>query len=479
MAQNSDFLFTSDKLYNANNINLGTIDISVFTADKINVVIIVRRPNFANIQTAYMNILIVGAGGREHTIAWKLKQSPLCNELFIAPGNAGTAMCGTNLPIETADFASLKNAVITHNIQLIIVGPEEPLVNGITDFFAMNEATKDVYVIGPSKNASQLEGSKAFAKSFMEHHKIPTAKYTGFTIETYKEGIEYIRKHPLPIVLKADGLAAGKGVLICHSHIEALAEFELMLMRSKFGEAGKKVIIEEFLKGIEISVFVLTDGSNYILLPEAKDYKRIGEGDKGLNTGGMGAVSPIPFFDETLKEKIRRTIIEPTIAGLKEDELEYKGFIFFGLMIAGNEPYVIEYNCRLGDPETEVVLPRLKNDLVELFIATATGKLNEVTVNIDERSAATIVAVSGGYPGEYVKGKEIHGLDIEPIEGSLVFHSGTTLENEKIVTNGGRVMAITAFGEDIKEAAEVGQYMLEQLYFDDMYFRGDIGYEFK
>lgn len=425
-----------------------------------------------------MNILIVGAGGREHTLAWKLKQSPLCNELFIAPGNAGTALCGTNLSIETSDFEGLRKAVTAHKIEMIIIGPEEPLVNGITDYFNVHQDTKHVNVIGPSKNASQLEGSKAFAKSFMEHHKIPTAKYTGFTLENYADGVEYIRHHALPVVLKADGLAAGKGVLICQSHIEALAEFELMIMRSKFGEAGKKVIVEEFLRGIEISVFALTDGINYVLLPEAKDYKRIGDGDKGLNTGGMGAVSPIPFFNDALKEKVKRTIIEPTIRGLKKDELDYKGFIFFGLMIAGNDPYVIEYNCRLGDPETEVVIPRLKNDLVEVLSAVAQQKLNEVKIEVDERAAATIVAVSGGYPGEYTKGRIITGLENDPIEDSMVFHSGTIRDKENVLTNGGRVLAVTAFGTNIREASEVGLYMLEQLYFEDMNFRNDIGYEF-
>ena len=425
-----------------------------------------------------MNILIVGAGGREHTLAWKLRQSPLCNELFIAPGNAGSSLCGTNLSIETSDFEGLRNAIKKYNIALVIVGPEEPLVNGIADYFNLHEDTKNVNIIGPSKNASQLEGSKAFAKSFMEHHKIPTAKYTGFTIENYAEGVEYIRRHALPVVLKADGLAAGKGVLICQSHIEALAEFELMIMRSKFGEAGKKVIVEEFLQGIEISVFAITDGKNYVMLPEAKDYKRARDGDKGLNTGGMGAVSPIPFFDETLKEKIKTTIIEPTIAGLAQDELDYKGFIFFGLMISNNEPFVIEYNCRLGDPETEVIIPRLKNDLVEIFAAVAAQRLQDIKIEIDERSAATIMAVSGGYPGEFLKGKVISGLEHEPIEGSLVFHSGTINEEERIITNGGRVLAVTAFGNDIKEASEVALYMLEQLYFDDMKYRTDIGYEF-
>jgi phosphoribosylamine--glycine ligase len=425
-----------------------------------------------------MNILIIGAGGREHTLAWKIKQSPLCDELFIAPGNAGTALCGKNLPIEVTDFEGLRKGVTANKIELIIVGPEEPLVKGIADYFSMHKDTKNVNLIGPSKNASQLEGSKAFAKSFMEEHNIPTAKYTGFTIENYKEGVEYIRHHALPIVLKADGLAAGKGVLICQSHIEALAEFELMIMRSKFGEAGKKVIVEEFLQGIEISVFALTDGQSYVLLPEAKDYKRIGDGDKGLNTGGMGAVSPIPFFDDILREKVTKTIIEPTIEGLHKDGLDYKGFIFFGLMISGNEPFVIEYNCRLGDPETEVVIPRLKNDLVKLFSAVGNQTLHEVNIEIDERAAATIVAVSGGYPGEFAKGKPITGLDHEPIEDSLVFHSGTIREKEVVLTNAGRVLAVTAFGADIREASEVGLYMMEQLYFEDMNFRSDIGYEF-
>lgn len=431
-----------------------------------------------HIQMDHMNILIIGAGGREHTLAWKLNQSPLCNGLFIAPGNAGTALCGTNLAIEVSDFEALRQAVLANNIELIIVGPEEPLVNGITDYFNLQPDTKHVNVIGPSKNASQLEGSKAFAKSFMEHHKIPTAKYVGFTIDTYAEGVDYIRKHPLPVVLKADGLAAGKGVLICQSHIEALAEFELMIMRSKFGEAGRKVIVEAFLQGIEVSVFALTDGKNYVLLPEAKDYKRIGDGDKGLNTGGMGAVSPIPFFDDVLKEKVIRTIIEPTVAGLTRDDLDYKGFIFFGLMIIDNEPFVIEYNCRLGDPETEVIVPRIKNDLVEIFQAVATQTLDKIVIEIDERSAATIVAVSGGYPGEFVKGYVIDGLEVPPIEDSLVFHSGTVREEGKVKTNGGRVLAVTAFGSDIREASEVGLYMLEQLYFEDMNFRSDIGYEF-
>ena len=425
-----------------------------------------------------MNILIIGAGGREHALAWKLKQSKHCEGLFIAPGNAGTALCGTNLDLEVSDFEGLSEACISKQVSLVIVGPEEPLVKGITDFFSTNDATKHIQIIGPSMAASQLEGSKTFAKSFMQHHHIPTAAYKEFTIDNYEEGVSYIRQHSLPIVLKADGLAAGKGVLICQSYLEALAEFELMIIRSKFGEAGKKVVIEEFLTGIEISVFVVTDGKHYVLLPEAKDYKRIGQGDKGLNTGGMGAVSPIPFFDDILREKVETRIIKPTISGLQKDNLDYKGFIFIGLMINNGEPYVIEYNCRLGDPETEVIIPRLKNDLVELFSAIARQELNTIQIDIDERAAATIVAVSGGYPGTYETGKVINGLDEEPLEDCIVFHSGTKPSDDSVVTNGGRVLAVTALGSNIKEASELAQYMMEQLYFEDMYYRPDIGYEF-
>ena len=425
-----------------------------------------------------MNILIIGSGGREHTLAWKLKQSELCSNLFIAPGNAGTAGEGKNLDIAITDFDGLKKAAISNDIELIIVGPEEPLVKGIVDYFKGFKETKDINVIGPSKNASQLEGSKAFAKSFMQRHNIPTASYKEFTADNYEAGVAYIKSHSLPVVIKADGLAAGKGVLICQSHIEALAEFELIILRAKFGEAGNKVVIESFLEGIEVSVFALTDGANYILLPEAKDYKRVGQGDKGLNTGGMGAVSPLPFFDDTLKQKIITTIIDPTIKGLQKDELDYKGFIFFGLMINKGEPFVIEYNCRLGDPETEVIIPRMKNDLVQVFSAIAQQKINEIFIEVDPRSAATVVAVSGGYPGNYVKGKLISGLLDKPIEDSLVFHAGTLQQEKDVVSNGGRVLAVTAFGDNIKEAVEQSVYMMEQLYFEDMNFRHDIGFEF-
>ena len=425
-----------------------------------------------------MNILLIGAGGREHTLAWKLIQSPLCSKLFIAPGNAGTALCGTNLPITVSDFDALAAACLANAVELIFVGPEEPLVNGIYDYFQDKKELKHIKIIGPSKAASQLEGSKAFAKAFMKRHNIPTAKYAEFSAENYLEGVEFIKSQTLPIVLKADGLAAGKGVLICQSHIEAVSEFELMLLRSKFGEAGKKVVIEEFLKGIELSIFVLTDGENYVVLPEAKDYKRVGEADAGLNTGGMGAVSPLPFVTAEFLELVKLKIIEPTIAGLKKDKLVYKGFIFLGLMSENGESKVIEYNCRLGDPETEVVIPRIKNDLVELLIATAEQRLHEIKIETDERAVATVVAVSGGYPGDYAKGKIISGLQNPVLNESLVFHSGTKQEGDDIVTNGGRVFAVTSYGSTVSEAVGQSNYMLEQLHFEGMYYRRDIGYEF-
>ncbi len=363
-----------------------------------------------------MKILLLGSGGREHALAWKLKQSPLCSELFIAPGNAGTQQFGTNLNFSFSDLDAIKQCCIDKKIDLVFVGPEEPLVNGVVDF--LNEAAKEgsfgkdwVRPVGPVKNSAQLEGSKAFAKDFMLRHGIPTAAYREFNETNFDEGITYLNNHVLPIVIKADGLAAGKGVIICNNTIEAVAEFELMLHGSKFGAAGKKVVIEQFLDGIELSVFVLTDGKNYVVLPEAKDYKRIGEGDTGPNTGGMGAVSPVPFADEIFMKKVEDRIIKPTIAGLQKDKLDYCGFIFIGLIKVGEEPYVIEYNCRMGDPETEVVLPRLKNDLVELFIAAAKKKLDTIKIEIDDRCTSTIVAVSGGYPNEYEKGIAIAGLE--------------------------------------------------------------------
>ena len=425
-----------------------------------------------------MNILIIGAGGREHAFAWKIKQSPLCNNLFIAPGNTGTALFGTNLSIAIADFENLAAAALENKIDLILVGPEEPLVKGITDFFQDNEFTKHIQIIGPSKQAAKLEGSKAFAKDFMTRHKIPTAAYKEFTLNDFEIGIKYLDEHVYPVVLKADGLAAGKGVIICNTVLEARAEFELMLLRSKFGEAGKKVVVEDFLEGIELSVFVLTDGVDYVLLPEAKDYKKIGKGDTGLNTGGMGAVSPVPVLTKELKQKIIDQIIEPTINGLQKDSLNYKGFVFIGLMINKNEPMVIEYNCRMGDPETEVVLPRLKNDIVELLVATSNKTLKKQIIETDERSAVAIVAVSGGYPGDFKKNIIIEGLDSYDLPESFLFHAGTLQKENGIVTNGGRVLVAVSFGENIKEAAEQSDYLLQQIHFEDMLYRDDIGFEF-
>ena len=425
-----------------------------------------------------MNILLIGSGGREHAFAWKIKQSLLCKNLFIAPGNTGTALWGTNLPIAITDFESLAANAIKNKIDLILVGPEEPLVKGITDYFQTNNLTKHIHIIGPSMQAAQLEGSKAFAKDFMTRHNIPTASYKEFTVLDFDAGIQYLNEHDYPVVLKADGLAAGKGVLICNTVLEARAEFELMLLRSKFGEAGKKVVVEDFLEGIELSVFVLTDGVDYLILPEAKDYKKIGKGDTGLNTGGMGAVSPVPILTEELKQKIINKIIVPTINGLQKDSLVYKGFIFIGLMINKNEPMVIEYNCRMGDPETEVVLPRLKNDIVELLLATSNGSLKEQIINTDERSTVAIVAVSGGYPGEYKKNIIINGLDSYNLPDSFLFHAGTLQKDKDIVTKGGRVLVAVSFGENIKEANEKSDYLLQQINFEDMKYRDDIGYEF-
>jgi phosphoribosylamine---glycine ligase len=425
-----------------------------------------------------MRILLLGSGGREHALAWKLSQSPLCEKLFIAPGNAGTLQHGTNLPFGIMDFAAIRNTCINEKIDLVIVGPEEPLVKGITNLLISDPALKDLDVIGPDKTGAQLEGSKAFAKAFMMRHQIPTAAYREFTLDNYQEGVVYLQQHSLPIVLKADGLAAGKGVVICENHIEAIAEFDLMIQRAKFGDASKKVVVEDFMSGIEISVFVLMDGKNYVILPEAKDYKRIGEGDKGPNTGGMGAISPVPFANAALMTKIEERVIRPTVNGLIAEGLEYRGFIFFGLMIVNDEPFMIEYNCRMGDPETEVVIPRLKNDLVELLSAASKQQLHTVKIEADPRITATIVAVSGGYPGDYVKGREINGLaDINP-EDSILFHMGTTIEDGKTVTNGGRVLCITSYGRSVFDAVEISKYELEKIFYTGMEYRGDIGYEF-
>jgi len=426
-----------------------------------------------------MRVLLLGAGGREHAFAWKISQSPLCEKLFIAPGNAGTSQCGTNLDFGVNDFDAIKKCCIDEKIDLVLVGPEEPLVKGITDFLISDPQLQDLDIIGPSKNGAQLEGSKAFAKAFMQKYKIPTAAYGEFTLDNYKDGVDYINKHALPIVLKADGLAAGKGVVICENYVEALAEFELMLQRAKFGDASKKVVIEEFLHGIELSVFALTDGKNYVLLPEAKDYKRVGEEDTGPNTGGMGAVSPVPFADEIFLKNVEEKVIKPTIKGLKAENLEYRGFIFFGLIKVGDEPYVIEYNCRMGDPETEVVIPRLKNDFLEMLVAAAKQELNKIKIEEDDRFACTVMAVSGGYPGEYEKGYVIHGLDKVDIAESILFHAGTVTKDEKAVTNGGRVLCITSFGNSIFEAVEKSKEELQNISFTGMSYRRDIGYEFE
>lgn len=421
-----------------------------------------------------MNILILGGGGREHTFAWKISQSPLCEKLFIAPGNAGTLQHGTNLAINATNFLALKQAVINQQIDLVLVGPEAPLVEGIYDYFKADVDLKHVAVIGPSAKGAQLEGSKAFAKEFMAKKNIPTAGYQEVTIDSLAEGLSYIDQQTPPIVLKADGLAAGKGVLIIDDKAVAKQELKAML-EGKFGAAGKKVVIEQFLDGIEFSVFVVTDGNHYKVLPIAKDYKRIGEGDTGLNTGGMGAVSPVSFVDAALMKKVEERIIIPTVEGIKEQALEYTGFVFIGLIKVGDDPFVIEYNCRMGDPETEVVLPRLKNDFVEVLAALSKGELDKVNISIDDRAATTIMLVSGGYPEAYQKGKEIAG--IPSITDSIVFHAGTTLKEEKVLTNGGRVLALTSFGSDFQSALAISKANAEKIQFDKKYFRTDIGFD--
>jgi phosphoribosylamine--glycine ligase len=426
-----------------------------------------------------MNILLLGSGGRENAFAWKLKQSPLCEKLFIAPGNPGTAAFGDNVNISATDFDALKVFVLGNQVSMVVVGPEDPLVKGIYDFFANDEQLQTIPVIGPSKVAAQLEGSKAFAKRFMERHQIPTAGYREFNLENLEEGLRYIDQNTGPYVLKADGLAAGKGVLIIEDQQEAKEALREMIAESKFGKASDTVVIEQFLKGIEFSVFVMTDGTNYKLLPNAKDYKRVGEGDKGLNTGGMGAVSPVPFVTEELMERVERTIIQPTVNGLAAEKIIYKGFIYVGLILVGNDPFVIEYNCRMGDPETEVVMPRLKSDLVELCVAIGNGILNTKEVEIDNRAATTVILASGGYPEEFEKGKVITGLaDAAAMRDVLVFHAGTKREGDNIVTSGGRVLAITAYGETGKDAVTTSLQACAKIQFEKKYNRGDIGYEF-
>ncbi|EDP69557.1 phosphoglycerate kinase [Flavobacteriales bacterium ALC-1] len=422
-----------------------------------------------------MNILVLGSGGREHTFAWKIAQSSRCKNLFVAPGNSGTATIATNLKIGVTDFEAIKNAVVQNNIDLVVVGPEDPLVQGVHDFFLRDEELKDVSVIGPQAAAAELEGSKEFAKEFMMRHNIPTAAYESFTKDNVEEGYRFLETLMPPYVLKADGLAAGKGVLILNDLNEAKGELKSMLVDSKFGEASTKVVIEEFLDGIELSCFVLTDGKDYKVLPTAKDYKRIGEGDTGLNTGGMGAVSPVPFATKEFLDKIENQIVKPTVEGLKKDNLPYVGFIFIGLIKVGDDPKVIEYNVRMGDPETEVVLPRLKTDLVEVFEAMANQTLSNVTIEIDERAATTIMLVSGGYPEAYEKGKTITG--VETIKDSIVFHAGAIEDDGKVVTSGGRVMAITSYGKTHQEAIKKSYQSIENLHFDKMYYRKDIGFD--
>lgn len=424
-----------------------------------------------------MNILLLGSGGREHTLAWKLAQSPKLSKLYVAPGNAGTSLVAQNIAIAGGDFPAIKDFVLTHSVDMLVVGPEDPLVKGVHDFFLSDEKLKDIIVIGPEKLAATLEGSKEFAKDFMMRHNIPTAAYKSFTSNNLEEGYRFLESLQAPYVLKADGLAAGKGVLILHDLNQAKEELKEMLVGAKFGKASATVVIEEFLDGIESSCFVITDGANYKILPQAKDYKRIGEGDTGLNTGGMGAISPVPFADAEYLKKVEERIVKPTIAGLLKDNIRYQGFVFIGLIKVGDDPKVIEYNVRMGDPETEVVIPRLKNDLITIFEAVGNKTLDEITLEIDQRAAVTVMTVSQGYPEAYEKGKRITGLD--KISDALVFHAGTKLENQEVVTNGGRVLAVTSFGKDIEEALAKSYDSVVHVNFDGKYYRKDLGFDLK
>lgn len=423
-----------------------------------------------------MNILILGSGGREHTLAHQISKSPNCDNLFVAPGNAGTSQCARNIELDILNFDEVAKSVKAHNINMLIVGPEAPLVEGIKDYFDEKEEFSDLKIIGPSKRGALLEGSKERAKEFMRTHQVPTAAYQSFSKETLEAGKSFLKTMQPPYVLKADGLAGGKGVLILKHLKEAQDELENMLTNSKFGKASEKVVIEEFLNGIELSVFVLTDGKNYLTLPNAKDYKRIGEADTGLNTGGMGAISPVPFANEAFMKKVEERIIKPSIDGLHKENIDFTGFLFIGLMKVGDEPFVVEYNVRMGDPETEVVIPRIKNDLLDVFSKTAEGKIQEVEFEIDSKHAATVMLVSGGYPEAYDKGKVISGLDkVDADSNVFICHAGTKTKNDQVLTNGGRVIAVTAFGDTFQKALEKAYQNTEHINFDGMYYRKDLG----
>ena len=422
-----------------------------------------------------MNDLVLGSGGREHAISWKLAQSPKLSKLFVAPGNAGTVDVAENLNIGVNDFEGIKKAVLNNKIDLVIVGPEDPLVNGVVDFFLKDPEIQNIPVIGPQAEAAQLEGSKEYSKRFMQRNNVPTAGYESFTKETLEDGLDYLETQNPPYVLKADGLAAGKGVVILDNLDAAKAELKAMLADAKFGDASSKVVIEEFMSGIELSVFIITDGKDYMILPEAKDYKRIGEGDTGLNTGGMGAISPVPFANEAFMKRVEEEVVIPTINGFKKENLPYKGFVFIGLMNDNGNPRVVEYNVRMGDPETEVVIPRLKSDLLEIMEAVAEERLGDLKVEFEDKTATTVIMVSGGYPESYEKGKEIFGLD--KTDGSIIFHAGTKKDNGKVVTNGGRVIAVTSYGNDFNEALQQSYKNTDIIDWEKKYFRSDLGFD--